>query len=137
MRLFHTCNTFRFFGHILHAMLGSPDLLNDFLNLHILKVYALCCEIRFHTSATAVSHRTVSLPQKLPCVHLSNTPSPPLHTVLTACLPDYLPLGFRIRSVECGVPRMRQRPICLVQELETLLVHRQLKHVPEWPWRLL
>ena len=53
-------NTPRFFGHILHAILGSPNRLNDFFNLHILQVNTLCCKIQFHTPATTVSYRTVA-----------------------------------------------------------------------------
>ena len=53
-------NTRRFFGHILHAILGSPNRLNYFFNLHILKVNTLCCKIQFHTSSSTVLYRTAA-----------------------------------------------------------------------------
>lgn len=88
VRLFHTHKTFRFFCHILHSMLGSPDLLNNSSNLHILRFTP--CASKFYLMHLPLQYHTESFhcPKNHPCSSIQHSLPQPDHTVLTACLLD-------------------------------------------------
>lgn len=88
VRLFHTHKTFRFFCHIPHSMMGSPELLNNSSNLHILRFTP--CARKFYLMHLPLQYHTESFhcPKNRPCSSIQHSLPQPDHTVLTACLLD-------------------------------------------------